>query len=90
MNCPNCGAPINPLDVYCPSCGINLIMAQHSDPVQTLPPENRPLSPWAYFGYSLLFAIPLIGLIAVAVIIGMAMAFGFSYELTQAVSQAFS
>lgn len=23
----------------------------------------RPLSPWAYFGYSLLFCIPLIGLI---------------------------
>ena len=25
--------------------------------------EFRPLSPWAYFGYSILFSIPLIGLI---------------------------
>ncbi len=25
--------------------------------------KYRPLSPWAYFGYSLLFGIPLIGLI---------------------------
>ena len=27
------------------------------------PEEYRPLSPWAYFGYSILFSIPLIGLI---------------------------
>ncbi len=29
----------------------------------TGPEEYRPLSPWAYFGYSILFSIPLIGLI---------------------------
>lgn len=29
----------------------------------TIPPYYRPLSPWAYFGYNILFAIPLIGLI---------------------------
>ena len=28
-----------------------------------IPNEYRVLSPWAYFGYSILFAIPLIGLI---------------------------
>ena len=28
-----------------------------------LPKENRPLSPWAYFGWSLLFMIPVLGLI---------------------------
>jgi uncharacterized membrane protein len=28
-----------------------------------VPPENRPLSPWAYWGYSLLFIIPIIGTI---------------------------
>ena len=27
------------------------------------PEQFRPLSPWAYFGYSILFSIPLIGLI---------------------------
>lgn len=31
--------------------------------VNSLPPEYKPLSPWAYFGYNLLFVIPLIGLI---------------------------
>lgn len=28
----------------------------------------RPLSPWAYFGYTLLFSIPLIGLIVLIVL----------------------
>ena len=30
---------------------------------QNIPNEYRVLSPWAYFGYNLLFSIPLIGLI---------------------------
>lgn len=29
----------------------------------SIPPHYRPLSPWAYFGYNILFAIPIIGLI---------------------------
>lgn len=31
-------------------------------------PEFRPLSPWAYFGYALLFSIPLVGLIVLIVL----------------------
>ena len=30
---------------------------------QNIPNEYRVLSPWAYFGYNLLFSIPLIGFI---------------------------
>lgn len=30
---------------------------------QNIPEQYRPLSPWAYFGYSLLFGIPIIGII---------------------------
>lgn len=30
---------------------------------QNIPNEYRVLSPWAYFGYNLLFSIPIIGLI---------------------------
>jgi hypothetical protein len=33
----------------------------------TGPEQFRPLSPWAYVGYSILFAIPLIGLILLIV-----------------------
>lgn len=28
-----------------------------------IPSEYRPLSPWAYFGYNILFCIPIVGLI---------------------------
>ena len=31
------------------------------------PEQFRPLSPWAYFGYGILFSIPLIGLILMIV-----------------------
>lgn len=30
---------------------------------QNIPEQYKPLSPWAYFGYNLLFAIPIIGII---------------------------
>lgn len=32
-----------------------------------LPVEYRPLSPWAYFGYSILFSIPVIGFICLVI-----------------------
>lgn len=32
-----------------------------------VPPEFRPLGAWAYFGYSILFAIPILGLICLIV-----------------------
>lgn len=31
--------------------------------MDNLPSEYRPLSPWTYFGYSILFAIPVVGFI---------------------------
>jgi len=30
---------------------------------QNIPNEYKPLSPWAYFGYNILFAIPIVGFI---------------------------
>ena len=66
MICPNCGAPVEPGSKFCQSCGANLTLPQAA-PVQTLPPEYRPLSPWAYFGYRLLFVIPLIGFICLII-----------------------
>lgn len=32
-----------------------------------IPNEYKPLSPWAYFGYNILFAIPLVGFILLIV-----------------------
>lgn len=36
---------------------------QSVNPTQQIPPEYRPLSPWAYFGYTLLFSIPVVGFV---------------------------
>lgn len=33
------------------------------DEINGLPEKYRPLTAWAYFGYSILFAIPLVGFI---------------------------
>ncbi len=33
-----------------------------------IPPELQPLSPWSYFGYSILFSIPFIGFICALVL----------------------
>ena len=30
---------------------------------ENIPNQYKPLSPWAYFGYNILFAIPLVGII---------------------------
>ena len=35
--------------------------------MNNLPNEYKPLSPWAYFGYSLLFSLPLVGFIMLIV-----------------------
>ncbi len=83
MNCPNCGAPLNPGAQHCGSCGSPIT---HYTPVSyappsyqapnvnnyyvnsdNLPPQYRPLGAWAYFGYMLLFSIPIIGFILLIV-----------------------
>lgn len=35
--------------------------------INSIPEEYRPMSPWAYFGYSILFALPVIGFILLIV-----------------------
>ena len=36
-------------------------------PPEAIPPQYKPLSPWAYLGYQILFTIPLVGLIALVI-----------------------
>ena len=38
------------------------------EPDPVVPEENRPLGPWAYFGYSILFSIPVVGFICLIVL----------------------
>lgn len=78
MNCPNCGSVISDTAVFCGNCGAKIppqqptrqtppqperIYVQQPVTEATLPAKFRPLSPWAYFGLSLLFSIPIVGFI---------------------------
>ncbi|MBP5654393.1 MAG: hypothetical protein J6X33_02650 [Clostridiales bacterium] len=36
---------------------------QPYNPVSVIPPEYKPISMWGYFGYQILFAIPIVGFI---------------------------
>ena len=76
MNCPNCGAPLEDGAIFCASCGAAVKSREQNayvpDPGSTpvpraqtveLPSQYRPIGAWGYFGYSLLFSIPLVGFI---------------------------
>ncbi len=75
MYCNHCGTQMEDNAAFCPTCGAS---AQPEQPVAApapvvkkpteftpdmLPEAYRPLSPWAYFGLQILFAIPIVGLI---------------------------
>ena len=40
---------------------------EEKEEIKTLPAKYKPLGAWAYFGYSILFAIPFIGFICLIV-----------------------
>lgn len=78
MFCRNCGAALADNAAVCSSCGTAVTPIQPANeapaaapqqPVcerivtNVIPEENRPLSPWAYFGLQLLFAIPIVGFV---------------------------
>ncbi len=74
MYCNHCGTQMEDNAAFCPACGASTQAEPVAAPapvVKTsteitpdmLPEPYRPLSPWAYFGLQILFAIPVVGLI---------------------------
>lgn len=58
-------APTYTPPVYTPPAQVTYVPQQPVAP--SIPQQYEPLSPWAYIGYMLLFAIPLVGLICILV-----------------------
>ncbi len=52
---------------YSPTYNPNYNQNYNVNNNSAIPPQYRPLSPWAYMGYNLLFAIPLVGFILLIV-----------------------
>lgn len=76
MFCRQCGAQMDDNAIVCESCGAEIKKEEpvkvapapqqtviYTAPEVKIPEENRPLSPWAYFGLQLLFAIPVVGFV---------------------------
>ena len=61
MFCTNCGTALENPAAACSNCGMQQVTK--TEVVNIIPAENRPLSPWAYFGLQILFAIPVVGFI---------------------------
>ena len=81
MRCSYCGQEMDANSRFCPSCGKSVVHVEagrkdtsahfrSNSPEMTaadLPQNLKPLGAWAYFGYSLLFAIPIVGFIILCV-----------------------
>lgn len=73
--CTVCGAPAtnataysnqtnqNNQSAYAPTQNYTQTYNQPANNSNYIPEEYKPMSAWAYFGYSILFSIPLVGLI---------------------------
>ena len=68
MYCQNCGNKLNDGADVCLNCGKQLKKSQGQNfNVQNIPYEYKPISMWGYFGYELLFMIPIVGWILLIV-----------------------
>ncbi len=58
--------PMNP-NPNQPMYGANPVPMQPVYPVLQVPEDHKPISAWGYLGYTLLFCLPVIGLIFIAI-----------------------
>lgn len=67
MPCPKCGAAPQAAQSFVPPVVPPVVpvppVAPVTKVVEVVPEQNKPLSPWAYFGLQLLFCIPIVGFI---------------------------
>lgn len=56
MNCPKCGGFMHDGTNFCTNCGNYIVPTQ-------VPVEYKPITPWGYVGYYILYQIPIVGFI---------------------------
>lgn len=71
--CPTCGMAVNERDEFCPKCNTRREQSRPSSVAKVAAPaasssapssgEWAPISMWGYFGFEILYAIPVIGII---------------------------
>ncbi len=64
--CPSCGAPVTAETAHrngAPIYETGSTQVERAIDVNDLPDNFKPLSPWAYVGYMLLYAIPIVGFV---------------------------
>ncbi len=62
--CKKCGAALEDGAEYCPTCGEKAaVEVMPVSKEELLPEEYRPLGAWTYFGLSILFSVPIVGLV---------------------------
>ena len=57
----------NNSNVQAPQSNTQSFNNTYNNSTPNIPSEYKPLSPWAYFGYNLLFSIPFVGFIMMIV-----------------------
>ena len=71
MYCKNCGTENAEGSSYCKNCGTPLREENHRSYERNsddyIPEDYKPISMWGYFGYQILFAIPIVGFICVLI-----------------------
>lgn len=79
MNCSHCGAPQEGDLHFCTHCGQSLMEngvpmqpahtmpASPVYPTMQIPEDHKPISAWGYLGYTLLYCIPIVGLICLLI-----------------------
>lgn len=69
--CTHCGqsfgqpSAADPLNPSVPTYGANPTPTQY--PILQVPEDHKPISPWGYLGYTLLFCIPVISIIFIVI-----------------------
>ncbi len=67
MFCKYCGSELKEDANFCLSCGHRIKDEVKKDNSVDIPKEYKPISAWGYFGYEILFSIPIVGFILLLV-----------------------